>query len=365
VTAYRAACAATGETAIDFVTFWRAIEAHFGADMRNPAAIVRDVVGEMHRRWARVLGDVAGKRSVTLAAAAVHDAARAAFAAPHPGWPSARHHSPDVLVAARDLAAPELYVLGEIHVGMNTLLQSVFVEQHPEPAQLLAHMAHDVAEPRIQPVIPHDHLTRVNDVSRVPRDFEVETGQAKSARPRAQVVAAGELVVEADAAGLGVRTRDRRLRFDVIAFLEYYLRIESSSHFTVRPPLAHAPRVTIDRLVISRERWTFTAEDLAFTKLGDPQARYLAARRFAAERGLPRRIFFKPSGEPKPCYLDLASPTYVELFCKLARVAPTVHVSELLPDVDDCWLTDASGARYASELRFVTVDPEPWRALPV
>ena len=35
--------------------------------------------------------------------------------------------------------------------------------------------------------------------------------------------------------------------------------------------------------------------------------------------------------------------------------------AQMLPAIDDCWLPDAEGRRYASELRIVVLDPERWR----
>ena len=69
----------------------------------------------------------------------------------------------------------------------------------------------------------------------------------------------------------------------------------------------------------------------------------------------------------KPVYVDFASPVSVDALAKLIRrgaredAATPVTVSEMLPDPRQCWLTDAQGNRYTSELRIVALNPESWR----
>ena len=38
-----------------------------------------------------------------------------------------------------------------------------------------------------------------------------------------------------------------------------------------------------------------------------------------------------------------------------------VTFTEMLPTPEQCWLMDAEGNRYASELRTIGVSPKPWR----
>jgi hypothetical protein len=160
---------------------------------------------------------------------------------------------------------------------------------------------------------------------------------------------------------LYVRTRTTRRRFEIIAFLEYFLQIESVAHFHLFSSLPHTPRVSIDKLVVSRERWRFSPAEIEFAHLGHGPERLLAARRWARRHELPRFLFYKIPEEAKPCYLDLDSAVYVDLFAKLVRKSSAVQVVEMLPTIDDTWLVDADGQRYVSELRMVAVDPMPWR----
>ena len=57
------------------------------------------------------------------------------------------------------------------------------------------------------------------------------------------------------------------------------------------------------------------------------------------------------AGQLLPWYVDLASPIYVETLARLVRQASEVKLSEMLPAIDQTWLTDAAGQTYTSELR--------------
>src|SRR5690348_3804206 len=89
-------------------------------------------------------------------------------------------------------------------------------------------------------------------------------------------------------------------------------------------------------------------------------ARDLAA--FARDRGMPRRLFAKSPLERKPMYLDVESPALARVLCRHVRQAAahapgaTIRFTEMLPTPEQCWLSDAEGNRYVSELRLVAVD---------
>ena len=129
------------------------------------------------------------------------------------------------------------------------------------------------------------------------------------------------------------------------------------------PSCPHTPRVTIDDLVVSREKWTLAATEPAFADTLDESARYLQARAWAAGHDLPRHVFVRFTGERKPIYADLTSLASIDLISRSLRRArrqagadATVTIVEMLPAPDQAWLTDAQGLRYTSELRMVAVD---------
>ena len=127
----------------------------------------------------------------------------------------------------------------------------------------------------------------------------------------------------------------------------------------------HTPRVSFDRLVVCRETWRFDPGELAFAAEAEEALRYLGTRRWQRENGLPRHVFVKSPDEMKPFFVDFDSPVYVNVLCKSVRRsrggdAPgQIVVSEMMPDLDELWLTDADGRSYTCELRMVAVDSRP------
>jgi hypothetical protein len=355
---------AGGDPAVDFSRFWQEVPALFPGGGAS-GSIVGDVRDELHRRWAAVLAlDPAGNEpAVQRRASALADEIRQTFAAPGPGWPAARHHSPDVMIAGGvdGLARGDyLLVISELHTGFNTVVEPLFVKQHPAPDELIAARDADIDRVGIAPVWSKA-VTRGDYYSLSARDLDLETGETRSARPRAQVVSTGELVLDDRGGSLEVRTRDGARRFDVIAFLEHHLIAESFGAFSPIAPAPWTPRVTIDGVVIARATWRVAPGELAWPALAEPAARFVAARRWARSLGMPRWVFVKTAEEVKPVYVDLDSTIYVEMLAKQLRGASLASLSEMLPTVEDAWVIDAAGARYAAELRIAAVDPEPWQ----
>ncbi len=158
-------------------------------------------------------------------------------------------------------------------------------------------------------------------------------------------------------------TRDRRHQFDIIEILGGLFHGMVLDSFRMLGAKPHTPRIFLDRLVIKRESWRFSAQELAFVRHKHSAERFLDARRWAKTHGLPRFNFFKVPTERKPAYLDLESLALVDVFCKMVRRMTeakldqaTVDVTEMLPAMDQLWLRDAAGQCYNSELRIVAVD---------
>jgi hypothetical protein len=123
--------------------------------------------------------------------------------------------------------------------------------------------------------------------------------------------------------------------------------------FSLLPEEEHAPRVTVGRMVLRREGWSIAPADVP--ERGDDVAA------FARDRGMPRRVFMKSPLERKPLYLDTESATLSRILCRQARRAretpgARIGFTEMLPGPDECWLADADGNHYVSELRIVAVE---------
>ena len=113
-------------------------------------------------------------------------------------------------------------------------------------------------------------------------------------------------------------------------------QLASAAHFSLLPALQHTPRIAIDGLIISRERWHFSREELAFAQASGTE-RFVGARRWAERNQLPRFVFVRTPTERKPCFVDLESPAFVDMLAWLVKEAATLDVSEMLPGIDQTW----------------------------
>jgi hypothetical protein len=256
-----------------------------------------------------------------------------------------------------------LGVLGEVHPGVNTLLAHVAFRLHPDPAAFCAAYDADMETVCIAPI--QTGVNRAMNSPLSPRHHHVEFGAVRSWRPRSQVHFAGDLYAEAVGDRLHVRSRTGAIDYDIIAFMDQYLGAEAMSHFKLLPRRPHTPRITIDKLVISRERWQL--EPAGFRELAEPATEPERVKRvnaWARRLGVPRYVFATVPHEPKPIYVDFGSPILIDNFVRLLPKATTLGLSEMLPGHDDLWLPDADGNLYTCELRVAAVDPEPWSAAP-
>src|SRR5205085_5811261 len=96
-----------------------------------------------------------GQRHVHYDCEELRARVEAAFDAPRPGWKTALYHSPDVMIAARSVEAIRRgeydLVLGEMHLGSNTLRGTLFLAQHPSPEEVFRAFELDLPEPRLVP----------------------------------------------------------------------------------------------------------------------------------------------------------------------------------------------------------------------
>lgn len=323
------------------------------------AACIRD----LQSRWAELLGvdPNSPARRVEARFADVEARALASFAAPAPGWPLARYHCPDVMLAASSLE--ELregrfqFVLGEVHLGTNTLECPLFYDQRDAPGDYLPTIGEELGGRVSFVIAPEVASSRYGGCATShPDDVLVEWDATKSSRPPSQTVPVSALVASRRGDTVFVRTRDGAREWDVLAFLEQQLEYASVD---LLPQAPHVPRVTMDHVVLTRESWTFEASALDFARGKGELARFSGARSWAASHGIPGRVFVKASAELKPFFVDFESPLAVEALCHAARRSTKVRITEMLPEVEQCWLEDEAGQKYTSELRFVVLDERP------
>jgi hypothetical protein len=225
----------------------------------------------------------------------------------------------------------------------------------------------DFPEPRLLMVLPKEdppsltvrfHPALIRD-----RDFLVEVTHHTVAADRSGLVLSRDVEVLEAQGTVMVRLPGGEL-FDILDVLAKMLTsmvVDQLQLFADRP---YMPRVKIDNVVVSREKWRFDPADLDFAAEKDEVARFVRTREWAAALGLPRYAFVKSSAEVKPVYVDFTSPVYVNVLAKMIRRTSaaerlpdqTISISEMLPGHDDLWLTDHEGNRYTSEFRFTWVD---------
>jgi hypothetical protein len=351
-----------GTRTVSFADAWfRFQRPLFGAKDRP----IDGVVALLQKKWAEILALPAGMRHVELTANDLRAAVADAFAAPGPGWREARHQAPDIML---DASSPESVragewtaVMGEMHIAFNSLDQALFIAQHPAPDELLRGMERDIPEPRIL-LVPSKEwpkLTLRTSRSLVsPKDFFFETGFDGAGEPSDRVLRLADLVLLEDGDGeLVVRAGDGRVDVEIVDFLGDILSLVALSTFKLLPPAPRSPRVTIDRLVVSRETWRFAPAELGFAGAKTELDTFLGARRWARSNALPRFVYVKVTNEVKPVYIDLESPTFLSILARLARSAEEeIVVTEMLPSLDRIWLPGPSGERYTCELRVIARD---------
>lgn len=355
-----------GSPVVDAISFMTQTSALFQSTNRS---YEEPLVAELEERWERVLGPSEGRRRVQHSSRELRPRVLDAFDTPLPGWPFARYHSPDVMLAASDIEAVRrgdyLQVLGELHLGINTLGASFFHEQHPAPEEILRAAALDLPESRLEALKAHSDA-RVNSRTVIglvsPGDYLLAL-TPDTVGPPSQLVPIGSLVIEERDGELFLRSRDGRLCREIVEALGGLMSNIGFNSFRLHPARAHTPRVTIDRLVVAREAWRTPCGEMTFAEERDEAARFLAARAWARGRGMPRFVFAKTPAEVKPFYVDFASPVYVNLLAKMVRRTAERHgpearitVSEMLPTADQTWLPDRDGRHYTSEFRIIAFD---------
>jgi hypothetical protein len=341
-----------------------------GSKVLSEIAVVS--VAELQRRWQEVLGPPASDREHQVSADAIAARVAECFPAGPVAWSGARQHAPDIMIAAASSADIErgdfLLVLGELHVACNTLDGRLFVEQHPDPASLIAAEQADHGPRRIVSIAAKDFpavTSRTSPPSALlgPGQVYWSSGDIDSVDPPepATVMPIAAMTVTRRGDDLVVQLRPAGTELDFFEVIADMMGGVVTNAFQPAAPAAHQPRITIDRLVLSREQWVFQVEDSAWAFVKDEQERYYLARRWRRQHQLPERVFLRVPVEAKPAAVDFRSIVLINLLAKHIRHTKAAgyaeyYISEMLPDLDQLWLADRAGRRYSSELRFVAFD---------
>lgn len=243
------------------------------------------------------------------------------------------------------------WVLSELHDDGSYLAGAV-TRLHPDGGELREEFERRVVDV-IDPVDMAAIVSKRRNKFLLPEmpGVSVEIGGV-SVKPRARTVPIADVEVAEDGAAVLVGGRRARL---------YSGDIPSTVHRALAVPAlnpvvfdtgARTPRVVIDGTVIQRARWRI---DLPGGSHG--RAAWELAQDIRRERGLPRRVFVRHPGEPKPLFVDFADVLAVEDVMRLP--AARAVVTEMLPDYGDLWWRP-DGELMCAEMRtacFAWLDP--------
>lgn len=343
------------------------------------ARIVAETSAELQAKWRRLLGlsaeDLDRTARHAVAATDIAEAAAEEFAFEEPRLALAGMHCPDLMLSAADTEALNRgdidFTLGELHCAALTVQMRCFYEQNPAQDRLRA-AAIAFGPPQRMVIMPR--LDTAQTTARMGRAVElvspdslfVSIGmESMEPPPGARVVSVLDLLVQDRDGELVVRHRSggaEQPLLKAIADPLSALLTDAFQPFGGGAP--HRPRITVDRLTVARETWTFPADSLAWARQKDESRRYAAARRWRAGSGLPERAFLRIPGERKPMAVDFRSLPLVNLLARSIRRTAgaedgrlSVSVAEMLPEPEGLWLRDAAGEGYTAELRLIAERP--------
>ena len=338
-----------------------------GPLLADPTVVSSPIVADFQARWEMIVG-APREDDVVVDGNDVDRIARALFPVRPALWVGAAQHSPDLMLARS--ATGHAWVLGELHVAVNTLENGVFYRQHPPAGWDLDSLSRaDFPHGRVVTCFSSDDpqitprtwppLSSTSDDYR----YWALARDAYPAPPGRPVTAASAAVVFRDGA--------RRLVVDAPGWSAPLLEVlgDLLSGVAVnlfRPfrPTEHRGRVVIDGLVMHRASWQLDRATVLAQTRGLP--RELA--RDLREAGVPQHAFIKSAEEPKPLYINLESDLLMRMMMRVVNRASSgvVSVTEMMPGPTELWLDpDLTGPR-TSEFRFVAASRDeariPWTA---
>ncbi|MEU1516216.1 lantibiotic dehydratase [Streptomyces sp. NPDC005811] len=359
----------TGDPAMPLHNMVSMATPHLFFSIRQLPGPVKSAIADFQERWARILRIPDGARHHQVTVAEIADRVREEFPAAPVPWATAVHHAPDLMIAAADIDAVSRgeyqWVLGELHTAFNSLESRLFVEQHDVPASLLAADSADHGSRRIYLVPPKDWpavTSRLAPPSTLLAPaYTYWSLRDGAVRAPGRMLALADLFVHQEEGQLVVRSRSEAFSASLTEMMGELLSAASVNAFKPLASAPHRPRVSVGRMVVSRESWSFRAADLAWANVKSEPDRFRAARAWRAEQGLPERVFYKSPAEDKPAFADFGSIALVNMLAKIIRKTAEdpeagIGLTEMLPDLGETWLQDRTGAWFTAELRTVAVD---------
>jgi len=334
--------------------FWQRTEPYFNLWEPEP---VRSVAAALRRDWGALFG---GRTDISLAD--VRETLLGRWQAPCPGWPGARHHSPDLMWADSDagrvLAGQALALLSEFHPGVSTFSTLSVLGLCPVRRQLEQLWAEDFPAPLISPVAHERFARSTQDARLAASHVHLDTGHGYvSDMPQATTLRAADFDVHEANGILWAEHPETGQRFDLIEVFERRLKLRAAVAFPLGPG-GTGPRLSVDGVVIRRATWRGTLPALPRDRF-QPGVRQ-AIRRWIEGSGLQGPVFAHIPGETKPVFVDPGADLSLDMFLSMVPQAADITLTEMLPSGDQLWLRDAKGAGYTAELRLCITDPTPY-----
>lgn len=282
--------------------------------------------------------------------------------------------NPDIMFAATSVDALDrgdfLAVVGDLHATRELLTHSSFAplvrDREPDIADQVTAAYQRLLEPdEVLCDLARSHPDKTATQLALPvPDVEIF---GRSPRPRREVVEPRRMYLtlgrQAELRAEGVEGRLRLMappsgapsvRRDPLAPFAFPRRLGGLG--LRAETLFHLPRIRAGRVVLQRELWRLPAGEFVGTgpaglrRRGDA-AEFHTACRLRERYGLPRYVFAKVAGEPKPVFVDFDSPLFVRQLFRLARgTSGVVELSEMLPRPDQLWFR-GDGGRFTTEIR--------------
>lgn len=269
--------------------------------------------------------------------------------------------SPDLMVR-RTTDGTERIVVGEIHHGIQPwswLARALPAEQRTALRDVIGVWARELAGAATPVTVVEPRLTGKTYTLEYPGLALERMG--RSSLPRDQVLGLHDVVADRD--GMTLHTTDgTRLALMPTGPVSPLARAFGGLALwgpRGAPLRHHRPRVSVDGMVWLREVWRVGPGELAaLSTARTPTAALVAAHRLRERLALPRFVYVKADGEPKPVFVDLESVAYCDMVAHLVAGRAGAVVSEMLPDPDELALHCSQGA-FTSEIRMSVLVRRP------
>ncbi|MDO8412512.1 MAG: lantibiotic dehydratase [Gallionellaceae bacterium] len=351
------------EAAVDFLSLFSLLNSQ-----DNKALVVTEICEILQKCWDQIAAACCIQSDLILGSEDIDlllDLLKQAE--PRVGWVSPLGtdiHSPDFMLAAKDIAALErgdyLIVLGEVHPAVHTVSQPVaqpfckYAEEvRNEVEQLLYPFTLIIADS--PETYQRSHIDWLDTPSLM--QLVLPNGNGRVADTRILPSGRGEVF----------------LKNGILIFRDPKYGIEQDL-LTVIPSEMHrvcfalagdligqneSRRITVGRVILKRRYWHVPSDLLPDARrVGEKLDSYLSWRHWATGMGMPRYVFVKCENEPKPIFVDFYNPLALDLLAGLAKKKTVMRFSEMRPDPDELWLTDSRG-RYSCEFRTSYVSNKP------